>query len=300
MISMVLQNYCSNCGKRLSLNEEYCKNCGIKTVFRDTGDNYIFEFPIYDIGFFDLDIDFSPYIESTKKDFKYEICSCGYLNLKENDYCYHCGIKRNHSKLKRIFKPEPKPTFSFATVFCECGHINSNENLFCEMCGKKLVEDEQNSLDDFYINFDFDFDYPTFCFCGQENDEESQFCSNCGFPLDKFENTDGRIQKLCFCFTLNDMASDFCVDCGTDLREENKALICVCGTKNSLSSKFCRSCHRQLNPKRFIKSKLVCSCGKIMDYSAEFCPNCGKNIKKAINRKIKLSNAGKSIKSIFR
>lgn len=136
MMCMGLQNYCGNCGKRLSLNEEYCRNCGARTAFTDNEDDYMFTLPIYDIGFFDLDIDFSPYIESTRKDFKYEICSCGYLNFKENDYCYHCGVKRTHSKLRRIFKSEPKPTFSFTTVTCECGHVNSKENLFCEMCGK--------------------------------------------------------------------------------------------------------------------------------------------------------------------
>ena len=171
MMCMGLQNYCGNCGKRLSLNEEYCRNCGARTAFTDNEDDYMFTLPIYDIGFFDLDIDFSPYIESTRKDFKYEICSCGYLNFKENDYCYHCGVKRTHSKLRRIFKSEPKPTFSFTTVTCECGHVNSKENLFCEMCGKKLVEDEETPLRDLYSNFEFECDYPIFCFCGQENDE---------------------------------------------------------------------------------------------------------------------------------
>lgn len=300
MMHMVLQNYCGNCGKRLSLNEEYCKGCGARTAFVDAGDDYMFTLPIYDIGFFDLDIDFSPYIESTRKDLKYEVCSCGYLNLKENDYCYHCGVKRTHSKIRRIFKSQPKPTFSFTIVSCECGHVNSKENLFCEMCGKKLVEDEETPLKDLYSNFEFECDYPIFCFCGQENDEFSQFCSNCGFPLDNFEKTDGNIQKLCFCSTLNDVTADFCVDCGIDLKNENKALICVCGTKNPISAKFCSSCDRQLNPKRFVKSKLVCSCGKIVDYDVEFCPNCGKNIKKAMNRKIKLSNAGRSIRNVFR
>lgn len=172
--------------------------------------------------------------------------------------------------------------------------------MFCELCGKKLVEDEETPLRDLYSNFEFECDYPIFCFCGQENDEFSQFCSNCGFPLDNFEKTNGNIQKLCFCSTLNDVTADFCVDCGIDLKNENKALICVCGTKNPISAKFCSSCDRQLNPKRFVKSKLVCSCGKIVDYDVEFCPNCGKNIKKAMNRKIKLSNAGKSIRNVFR
>ena len=88
-----------------------------------------------------------------------------YLNLKENDYCYHCGVKRTHSKLRRIFKSQPKPTFSFTTVSCECGHVNSKENLFCEMCGKKLVEDEEPPLKDLYSNFEYECDYPIFCFC---------------------------------------------------------------------------------------------------------------------------------------
>ena len=297
---MFSQNYCGSCGKRLSHNDEFCPNCGAKTVFKDTGEDCVFIPPIHNIGFFDLDVDFSPYIESTRDDFKYEICACGYLNLKENDYCYHCGVKRTHSKLRRIFKPESKPTFSFTTVTCECGHINDKENLFCEMCVKKLLEEEGSPLKDLYSNFEFEFDYPIFCFCGQENDDSSQFCSNCGFPLDKFENTNGEIQKLCFCSTLNNITSDFCIDCGINLQSENKALICVCGTINPLSAKFCSSCDRELNPKRFVKSKLVCSCGKIMDYGVEFCPNCGKNIEKVINRKIILSNAGKSIRGIFR
>lgn len=35
MMHMVLQNYCGNCGKRLSFNEEYCKGCGARTAFVD-------------------------------------------------------------------------------------------------------------------------------------------------------------------------------------------------------------------------------------------------------------------------
>lgn len=296
---MVWENYCGNCGKRLSPNEKYCTNCHSKTVFQDD-DEYIFTLPIYDIGFFDFNIDFSPYIKSTREDLKYEICSCGYLNSKENDYCYHCGIKRTRSKLRKIiFKHESKRKFSFSTIVCECGHVNSKENLFCEMCGKKFVEDE-TPLEDDYGNFTFEFDYPIFCFCGQENEDLSHFCSNCGFPLDNFENTGGELQKLCLCSTLNNITSDYCVDCGSDLRIENKALICVCGTKNPLSAKFCSNCDRELNPKRFVKSKLVCSCGKIIDYNADFCPNCGKNIKKAIKSKIKFSKGSKWLNNVFK
>jgi len=95
---MVLENYCKHCGHRLHPDEPYCKECGRKTQYLPTKDNYILDIPIYDIGFFDFDIDFSPYINSSKEDFKYEICSCGYLNDVNNEYCYMCGAKRNHSK----------------------------------------------------------------------------------------------------------------------------------------------------------------------------------------------------------
>lgn len=135
MMHMVLQNYCGNCGKRLSLNEEYCKGCGARTAFVDAGDDYMFTLPIYDIGFFDLDIDFSPYIESTRKDLKYEVCSCGYLNLKENDYCYHCGVKRTHSKLRRIFKSQPKLHFHLQPLAVNAGML-----ILKKTCFVKCVE----------------------------------------------------------------------------------------------------------------------------------------------------------------
>lgn len=44
MMCMGLQNYCGNCGKRLSLNEEYCRNCGARTAFTDNEDDYMLHF----------------------------------------------------------------------------------------------------------------------------------------------------------------------------------------------------------------------------------------------------------------
>ena len=101
---MILEKYCKNCGKRLVPNEQYCSGCGSQTFFDNEIEDYVFTVPIYDIGFFNLGIDFSPYIESNGEDFKYEICSCGYLNEKDNEYCYMCGSKRHKSKLSKFFK----------------------------------------------------------------------------------------------------------------------------------------------------------------------------------------------------
>ena len=42
-------------------------------------------------------------------DFKYEICSCGYLNDVNNEYCYMCGSKRSQSKLSKFLKRKRKP-----------------------------------------------------------------------------------------------------------------------------------------------------------------------------------------------
>ena len=69
-------NYCPNCGKRLKPNEEFCSGCGAETIFQNNEDNYFFTPPIHNIGFFDLKIDFSPYI-NCNADFKYDVCACG-------------------------------------------------------------------------------------------------------------------------------------------------------------------------------------------------------------------------------
>ena len=136
MMKMALGNYCRICGHRILPNEPYCTGCGHKTGFDAKGTNYVLVPPIHDIGFFNFQIDFSPYIDS-KTDFKYEICSCGYLNDVNNEYCYMCGAKRSQGKLSKILKRNRKPKFSMDNVLCECGAINSTENVFCEMCGKK-------------------------------------------------------------------------------------------------------------------------------------------------------------------
>lgn len=299
LIIMVLQNYCGKCGKRLMPNEDHCSGCGAKTAFKKSDEKYIFTFPIYNIGFFDLDIDFSPFINSSRKNFKYDICSCGFINSKENEYCYNCGTKRIRTKILSIFKPKNTAIFSMSNVVCsECGEINLKSSTFCEKCGNKLIEDK-TPVQDFHSNFEFEYEFPVFCVCGEENDDLSQYCKNCGFPLDNFGKQDD-LQKVCHCSTLNPITADFCVGCGDSLEHASKVLICVCGTKNPVTSKFCSSCERQLNPQRFVKSKLVCSCGKVMDYDTEFCPNCGKNIKKIINRKNKVRGAVEFIEGIFK
>ena len=153
---MIKGNYCKKCGHRIFPSDQYCKQCGCKTGYYNR-DAHIFTVPLYDIGFFNLDIDFSPYIESKREDFQYEICSCGYLNHVENEYCYMCGAKRSPSKLDKIFKHESKPTFSIDNMLCECGAINSNENTYCEMCGK-LLRGEKEPVNTNYSNFNLEFD----------------------------------------------------------------------------------------------------------------------------------------------
>jgi hypothetical protein len=206
---MVLENYCKHCGHRLHPDEPYCKECGRKTQYLPTKDNYILDIPVYDIGFFDFDIDFSPYITSSKEDFKYEICSCGYLNDVNNEYCYMCGAKRNHSKFERILKNSSKPQFSIDNVLCDCGAINSRENIFCEMCGKQL-KDNGPVKEDNYSNFNLEFTDSVFCFCGEENDKFSQFCRNCGLPLFNY-GKQGDVHILCTCSTINEITSDYCI-----------------------------------------------------------------------------------------
>lgn len=301
MIFMEFWNYCPNCGKRLIPGEEFCPQCGKETISDSNRNNYFFTPPIHNIGFFNLKIDFSPYI-NTNSDFKYTICSCGYLNEIGNGYCHHCGKKRKRIISRFINIPE-RSTFNINDfinkdeIICECGAVNSKDSEFCDMCGQRLHEEPKKD-DDININYQLKYENSIFCCCGQENSGESQFCENCGLPLDHYDRIND-MKVLCVCSVLNEITSDFCMECGNDLNNEIKEIICVCGTRNSLDSRFCSSCQKPLNPERIITSKLVCSCGQIMNFNSDFCPNCGKNIKKIIKRKKTFSRTVKSVKDVL-
>ena len=294
---MIKGNYCRKCGQRILPNEPFCTNCGLKTGYDTEKSTCVLIPPIHDIGFFDFEIDFSPYI-NTKNNFKYDICSCGYLNEIDNDYCYMCGVKRTPSKLSRIFKNESKPKFSVDNVLCECGAVNSKENVYCEMCGKQLKKDEFH-FNGNYSNFNLEFNDSVFCFCGEENERFSYFCKNCGLPLINYGNV-GEMAILCTCSTLNDVTSDFCIECGTNLRREDTKIVCVCGHINSKHFKFCENCERPLNPQRMIKTRIICSCGEILSWDSEFCHNCGKNIKRSILHKNSINAAVRTLKDKLR
>jgi membrane protease subunit (stomatin/prohibitin family) len=298
---MAFWNYCPKCGKRLMPNEESCLRCGAETIQENSDDTFIFAPPIHNIGFFNLSIDFSPYI-IRDCEYDYDVCSCGYLNNINDEYCYHCGVKRVETGLSRYIRKFVKPKLDIGNIVvnndivCECGAVNLHDSEFCDMCGRKLHPDEEP--DDNYSNFNLESDNPIFCTCGQENDDESQFCRNCGLPLDSYGKMDD-IKILCNCAVLNDVTSDFCTECGNPLNEEVAEIICICGNRNPISARFCPSCERPLNAYRVLKTRIVCSCGKIIDYNSEFCPNCGKNIKRVINRKKSLSKTVKSVRNIW-
>lgn len=298
---MEFWNYCPSCGKRLVPNEEFCNACGTKTISKNNGRDYIFIPPIHNIGFFNLKIDFSPYI-NTQKDCDYDICSCGYLNEINNEFCHHCGVRRSSNGLFKFIKKFEKPKLNIdnievnTDIICECGASNSQDSEFCDMCGRRLHDEEiENEI---YSNFNFEYDDPIFCVCGKENSHSNQFCDNCGLPLDSYRYVDD-IKILCVCSVLNDVVADFCIECGNSLTEEITDIICVCGTRNDINARFCSSCEKPLNPERLLKSKIVCSCGKIIDFNSEFCPNCGKYIKKIINRKRTFSKAINSARNVW-
>ena len=295
---MVSQNFCRTCGHKILRNEPFCPNCGDKTVYPKSDGLVIFSPPIHDIGFFDFSIDFSPYIESKRKDFKYEICSCGYLNEVDNEYCYMCGAKRASTRLFGLLKNKSKPKFEVGNILCECGYVSPKENIFCEMCGKQLRPSPDETFDN-YSNFNLEFEDPIFCFCGEENEKFSLFCKNCGLPLKNYGASSG-VSILCTCSTINDITSDYCIECGSNLKNENSIFICICGHKNKGGAKFCEVCERPLNPQRVIKSKLICSCGEILDWNTDFCHNCGKNIRRTIIAKTSINKTVKNIKSILR
>lgn len=294
---MVSGNYCKVCGHRILPNEPECRGCGCKTG-NDAGKaNIVLIPPVHDIGFFNFQIDFSPYI-NTKNDFKYEICSCGYLNEIDDEFCYMCGAKRSQSKLSRILKGNSKPKFSMDNLICECGAVNTKDSFYCEMCGKQLRVDIRKKKDN-YSNFNREFKDSVFCFCGEENEKFSRFCNNCGLPLTNY----GRLNDmaiLCTCATLNEVTSDYCVGCGTNLKREDTKIVCVCGHKNNSNLRTCEECDKPLNPQRTLKTRIVCSCGEVLDWNDDFCPNCGKNIKRAIVQKNSINATVNNLKSIFR
>ena len=295
-------NYCPNCGKRLVPNEEICSVCGIKTISSKDDESYIFSPPIHNIGFFNLKIDFSPYI-NINNDFQYDICVCGYLNEINNEFCYHCGVRRSNSGILKRIKKIERPKFNMdnievnTDIICECGALNSKDSEFCDMCGRRLHEEEID--DEKYSNFYIENDNPIFCICGKENSEDSQFCQNCGLPLDSYEYIDD-IKILCVCSVLNDVTSDFCVECGNPLAEEATDIICICGTRNSIDELRCSSCQKPLNKERIVKSKIVCGCGKIIDFNSEFCPNCGNNVKIIIRRRRNFSKTFDAVKNVWK
>lgn len=295
---MVFENYCRNCGHRILPNEPFCAKCGVKTGHHKSDDLIVFTPPIHNIGFFNFPIDFSPFIEQNRDDFKYELCSCGYLNEKDNKYCYMCGTKRSESRLLRLLKKRPKPTYTMGNILCDCGKINPKENIFCDSCGKQLRADS-DPIQNNYSNFNLEFEDSIFCFCGEENDEFSMFCKNCGLPLKNY-GVFPEISILCTCSTINEITADYCTECGNNLKRENSVNICVCGHKNRKGFKFCERCERPLNPSRLIKSRIICSCGEILDWQSDFCPNCGKNIRRTIARKTSIKSTIKEIKSILR
>lgn len=296
-VKMIKGNYCRNCGQRIFPSQPYCINCGCRTGYLNE-DDHVLTVPIHDVGFFNLDIDFSPYIESDRDDFEFEICSCGYLNHAEDEYCSMCGAKRFPSKFAKIFKNQTRQPFSIDNVECECGYINSRENNFCEECGRAL-KDIEKPKNHRYNNFRFEFENPIFCFCGEENDEYSQFCTNCGRPLMNYGPSND-ISILCVCSKINESTSDFCIECGKSLNKESSVIVCVCGNLNPEGTRFCEKCDRPLNPQKTLKTRIICSCGELLDWDSEFCNNCGKNIKKAFALKKSINGTVNSVKKMFR
>lgn len=301
---MTRQNYCQFCGKKLSLTESSCSNCGEETLFSAMEEDVLFEPPIHNIGFFNFDINFEPYINSRNQNIKYYLCEkCGFLNHKDNEFCFNCGDKHNKSRFERILRKFSKETPKVATIFCEkCNGVNSANNIFCEYCGEKLItsSDDEVDMDDRYSNFNFTYDNPVFCFCGEENDIDSAFCFNCGFPLQKFNYSPKNLKILCICSHFNDIDSEFCESCGINLEEEKEVIICSCGTQNPLNAKFCANCKKPLNLQRTLKLRYVCTCGTILDFSTPYCSNCGKDIAKAIRRKKSISKTASTFKNLKR
>ena len=282
---MALENYCKKCGHKLLPNEPYCIKCGSKTHNMETN-NPILDIPIHNIGFFDFDIDFSPYIDSDRQDFKYDICSCGYINEVDNEYCDMCGAKRNHSKFEKLIKNKSKPQFSMDNILCDCGAINSHENAFCEMCGKQLKETPTIIEDNNYSNFNLkEFDKLN----NDDFGEKYKYVKYFGIDKNTKNSVGDQITVLYY-----NSIDDFALSINTKTNDE--VIFC----KNPKGSKFCHNCERPLNPQKTIYTRIICSCGEILDFDSDFCHNCGKNIKRAFMRKNSVNNTVKSLKGLFR
>ncbi|MDO5849097.1 MAG: zinc ribbon domain-containing protein [Methanobrevibacter sp.] len=286
--------------------DEACPNCGEKTAFSPIdSEDLLFNPPIHDIGFFNFDIDFSPYINRNNRNFNYYLCSkCGFLNEKDHDFCFNCGEKHKKSRWGKFVDRFKKDDPIVGKVTCEsCGAANSPENIYCEDCGERLIpnaDEKDGESEKNYVNFNFTYENPVFCFCGEENDIDSSFCINCGFPLHKFNYSPSNIKILCTCSKPNDIKNTFCEDCGISLDGENEVLKCACGASNKLNAKFCINCNAPLNPQRTIKTRYVCTCGAILDYNSIFCEFCGKDISKAIKKDKSIKKAKDGFKNIKR
>ena len=68
---MVLRNYCVECGSRIHLGEDTCSSCGAETGLKKYDNPAIFTPPLYDVGFFNFDIDFSPFIKRQGVNFNF-------------------------------------------------------------------------------------------------------------------------------------------------------------------------------------------------------------------------------------
>lgn len=301
---MVLQNFCTECGKRIYPNQSKCSNCGAITVYKDNDKEYIIDLPVYDVGFFNTQIDFSFAIKSYRKEYKYVICKCGYINAVDNNFCSVCGNKLK-GKLSKIINVGPTLPKSPNKIICDnCNTENLIGSKFCENCGHQLIE-ERNTLnpkikDDGKLdNLKFNYADSVFCYCGAENGPDDKFCGNCGLPLEKIDSSkDYKI--YCSCGKINDAKNEYCENCGQNLSYPHKNLVCVCGTINPVGCELCSNCNRLLTEDRYTTTKLICKCGAILDYQTSFCPFCGSKIAKDINKIRSLSKHIYKIKSIFR
>lgn len=270
---MTLQNFCIECGQRIYPNQGKCPNCNTKTKYVESNNEYFIDIPIYTVGFFNFSIDFSPIIKNYRTDYDYSICSCGYINHKNNEFCYNCGKKIN-GKLSKFFKQPYKLKSSAKTIFCD----SCMEQL---LDGIKKFMFELNNKD--LSNFNHIYFDSNYCFCGAENNPKSEFCYICNAPLKKIEKSDN-YRVYCSCGTINNAENNICINCSSDLLEPNKHLICVCGTINEENAKLCSNCNRVLSKDRNIPTKLICKCGAILDYETHYCPFCGNSIGKYIDR----------------